>query len=118
MSRKTDVDPGAGYRLLEDGERVVNGDEYYHSTREVWVKSEWQGRTVNPGSSTYRRKAGCHPARCDAGATLENPPLGLRPRAVADAERLAEVTTAIHRYIADDRPIPAAWVAEFIELSK
>jgi hypothetical protein len=43
---------------------------------------------------------------------LEKPPLGLRPKYIADACRAREVLEAIDRYMAAGKPVPAEWVDE------
>ena len=45
------------------------------------------------------------------------PPLGLRPRTIADRERFMEVSKAIYRYFNTTQlPIPIEWVEEWNEL--
>lgn len=46
------------------------------------------------------------------------PPLGLRPRFIADEDRLHEVESAIARYQDADKPIPAEWLSEAEELRR
>jgi hypothetical protein len=42
----------------------------------------------------------------------DRPPLGLRPKHIADACRAREVLEAIDRYMAAGKPVPAEWVDE------
>lgn len=44
---------------------------------------------------------------------IEKPPIGLRPKYIADEQRHNEVKEAIHRYINNNRPIPAEWIEEY-----
>ena len=46
------------------------------------------------------------------------PPLGLRPKKFADAERFTEVCGAISRYYNDEIEIPIEWVEEYNQLVK
>lgn len=46
----------------------------------------------------------------------ERPPLGLRPRIIADEQRLQEIKEAIMRFMAADRSIPQEWLDEYNEL--
>lgn len=43
---------------------------------------------------------------------LEKPPLGLRPKYIADAMRAREILEAIDRYISAHKPVPAEWIDE------
>lgn len=44
------------------------------------------------------------------------PPLGLRPRWLAEEQRLIEVACATDRYLESGKPIPLAWVDEMVSL--
>lgn len=44
------------------------------------------------------------------------PPLGLRPRWVADEARFCEIHSAIGRYIEARKAVPREWLEEMIEL--
>lgn len=46
------------------------------------------------------------------------PPLGLRPRWIARADRRAEVREAMDRYAAVDKPIPLEWLEELLDLEQ
>lgn len=46
------------------------------------------------------------------------PPIGLRPKNIADLDRLEEVAAAIHRYREALRPLPIEWVEEYNALSE
>lgn len=46
------------------------------------------------------------------------PPLGLRPRYVAEAGREGEIVSAIMRYLSAGYPLPDEWIAEYNELAK
>jgi hypothetical protein len=55
------VDPGEGWRLLEDGEVIRDGDEFHfcYATRGEWIKSASYGLIVgSPSTATgvYRRR--------------------------------------------------------------
>lgn len=50
--------------------------------------------------------------------TATKPPLGLVPRFVRDAQRMAEIQAAVNRYMDVGRPIPGEWIAEYNELAK
>lgn len=45
------------------------------------------------------------------------PPLGLRPRYIADAARMTEVRGVIMRYVGAGILLPAEWIAEYNELA-
>lgn len=47
----------------------------------------------------------------------ERPPLGLRPRIIAEEQRLQEIKEAIMRFMTANREIPQEWVAEYNELA-
>ena len=44
------------------------------------------------------------------------PPLGIAPKYIWDAQRKAEICSAINRCIADDYPIHVEWIEEYNEL--
>jgi DNA-directed RNA polymerase subunit RPC12/RpoP len=46
------------------------------------------------------------------------PPLGLRPRYIADAQRLQEISLAMLRYIGAAYIIPKEWLEEYKEISE
>lgn len=52
-----------------------------------------------------------------SGLSGPKPPLGLRPRFIADEERLSEVAGAIDRYGKAGRPVPIEWLAEYDEMA-
>lgn len=54
-------------------------------------------------------------ARLDVSKT--RPPLGLRPRHIADAMRLQEIAEAIGRYIEANKGIPLEWIDEYNEIA-
>jgi len=43
----------------------------------------------------------------------EKPPLGLKPKSIADEERHDEVCQAIIRYMTSKKPIPDKWLKEY-----
>lgn len=45
------------------------------------------------------------------------PPLGLRPRHIAEAQRMDEIKDAVRRYMDAGLPLPAEWIAEYNELA-
>lgn len=62
----TGPDPGEGWRLLEVGELVQKGDEYYSAFSEEWVESDnWRTSvTVKPATAAilgYRRRVSSTP---------------------------------------------------------
>lgn len=48
--------------------------------------------------------------------TQDKPPLGLRPRLIADEERIKEIQDAINRYMTAKKLIPDEWIKEYGEL--
>ena len=46
------------------------------------------------------------------------PPLGLRPRYIAEAQRRVEIQAAVMRYMDAGYPLPDEWIAEYNELAK
>jgi len=44
--------------------------------------------------------------------TKEKPPLGLRPKWLADSERVKEIREAISRYWDAGKKVPEAWIEE------
>lgn len=46
----------------------------------------------------------------------KKPPIGLRPRWIAEEERLKEIAAACRRYHKDEVPIPQHWIYEMVEL--
>lgn len=49
--------------------------------------------------------------------TITPPPLGIRPRFVADSQRINEITEGINRYLKVRHPIPLEWIEEYNELT-
>lgn len=47
---------------------------------------------------------------------LEKPPLGLRPKFVANLCRIEEISAAMQRYADVDKPIPIEWIDELVDL--
>lgn len=47
----------------------------------------------------------------------ERPPLGLRPRHIADKQRQIEIADAITRYVDAGYKIPLIWIDEYNELA-
>lgn len=47
----------------------------------------------------------------------DRPPLGLRPRFVANSLRVQEIAETMHRYARANATIPAEWVEELAELT-
>jgi hypothetical protein len=50
--------------------------------------------------------------------TATRPPLGLVPRFVCDAHRMAEIQAAVNRFMDVGRPVPIEWIAEYNELAR
>ncbi len=48
--------------------------------------------------------------------TIQKPPIGLRPRFIADELRVAEILQAVMNYGIYHRPIPDEWLEELREL--
>lgn len=46
---------------------------------------------------------------------LSKPPLGCRPRWIAEESRLSEVASAVSRYLDAGKPVPTEWVEEMID---
>lgn len=44
------------------------------------------------------------------------PPLGLRPKYIADAMRAREILEAIDRYLSAGKKVPAEWIEELNDL--
>lgn len=56
------------------------------------------------------------PSDCSASAPeLSKPPLGCRPRWIAEEIRLIEVASAVSRYLDAGKPVPTEWVEEMID---
>ena len=49
---------------------------------------------------------------------MEKPPLGIKPRWLHRAERIADIVDALWRYSIDGKPIPAEWVFELNDILK
>jgi hypothetical protein len=47
---------------------------------------------------------------------FEKPPLGLRPKHIADAMRAREILEALDRYVAVHKPVPVEWIDELRSL--
>lgn len=47
---------------------------------------------------------------------FEKPPLGLRPKYIADAMRAREILEALDRYVAVHKPVPVEWIDELRSL--
>ena len=50
------------------------------------------------------------------GETVKKPPLGIKPRAIWEKERIDEILKAMKRYSDADVRIPAEWVDELYKL--
>ena len=50
-------------------------------------------------------------------ACADKPPLGLRPRHIAETQRMEEINTAISRYLEKGEVIPKEWIEELQELN-
>jgi hypothetical protein len=46
----------------------------------------------------------------------EKPPIGLKPRSIHNQERGLEISAAVHRYIAANKPVPREWLLELCDL--
>jgi hypothetical protein len=46
-------DPGAGYRRVEVGELLADGDEYFNPHLDVWVKTGARGYKVGDNGESY-----------------------------------------------------------------
>lgn len=49
---------------------------------------------------------------------IDKPPIGLTPRRIHNRRRLTAIEEAIDRYTKVSKPIPAEWIAEYIDLAK
>ena len=60
------------------------------------------------------------PVRCSAWSDINSPtskhPLGLRPRWIAEEQRLIEVASAVSRYLDAGKTVPASWLEELVHL--
>ena len=55
-------DPGEGYRLLEDDEKVVEGDEFFSMTRQRWIAANnWATDGNQSEYFAYRRRIETQP---------------------------------------------------------
>ena len=45
------------------------------------------------------------------------PPLGLAPKWIRNLERAHEILEAMQRYVEARKPIPQAWLDEFVEVA-
>jgi hypothetical protein len=52
----------------------------------------------------------------DIKAPITKPPLGLRPRWIAEEQRLIEVASAASRYLDAGKTVPPPWIEEMIHL--
>lgn len=50
--------------------------------------------------------------------THVKPPLGLRPRYIADEHRMNEIRCAVRRYMDAGLALPCEWIAEYNEIAK
>lgn len=100
-------DPGDGYRRVNIGEVFVDGDEFWDGPNGWQPRNLALGQVCEPHHYDTRRKC----------AESEKPPLGLKPKYVAHAERRLEVEQAIRRFIKHELDIPHEWVAEYLELA-
>lgn len=50
------IDPGKGYRLLEVGEVIREGDEFWSSSDKKWFPTNHEGQTVKSYNCHRRRK--------------------------------------------------------------
>lgn len=46
------------------------------------------------------------------------PPLGLKPRYIAEAQRMDDIKDAVKRYMDAGNPLSNEWIAEYNELAK
>lgn len=56
------------------------------------------------------------PTRCPPMHTVK-PPLGLRPRHIAEQQRTQEIISAMARYAVDGVSIPVEWITELADLN-
>lgn len=47
----------------------------------------------------------------------EVPPLGLRPRHIAEQQRMMEIVEAMQRYVAEHKHMPVEWLCELSDLN-
>ena len=56
------IDPGEGYRLLEPGEKVIEGDEFFSTAKREWLTSEnWTTGGAQSEYFAYRRRIEIQP---------------------------------------------------------
>ena len=53
-----------------------------------------------------------------SAARTNKPPLGLRPKFIADRHRMIEIFEAILRYVDADKKVPKKWIKELNVLIK
>jgi len=47
----------------------------------------------------------------------DKPPTGLKPKWMADEQRMVEISVAITQYMGSCKPIPKEWLAEYNKLA-
>ena len=76
------------------------------------------GRDLNVSFPRERFQRDTHCICCGGRLSDIKPPLGLRPRRVADHARYIEICEAISRYYNAGEQIPVEWIEEYNELAK
>lgn len=56
--------------------------------------------------------------QCCESLKLQMPPIGLRPKHIAQSQRLQEIEEAMTRYLQAHKMIPGEWLVEYHELWK
>lgn len=112
---KDPIDPGEGYRLIEEGEIMRAGDEYFGYSETWEVISECATATVN---RPWTPKLYCpmRPVRrkieTPAHEPVIKPPLGVVPGYVWAQHRAADLLAAMTRYVDAGEKIPLGWLNE------
>ena len=111
------IDPGPGYRLLEVGEIIQKGDDYF-ARGARWTPMQGTSSIGHPWSEDnfrpFRRKIEAEPAPIDHTPEPEyiKPPLGLCPEYVWASNRAADILAAMTRYVDAGEKMPSEWLIE------
>ena len=108
------VDNGTVNEIADDcvREAVIEYYEKYLKDEECVAELEESEEYFNINGKTYCLK------QTKVIDKDQRPPLGLKPRFVADEQRMEEITEAIQRYKDAGYQIPSEWIAEYKEIAK
>lgn len=75
---------------------------------------------VEDGGAAHISKCDCEIMPTEVGiespATVEQPPLGLRPKHIADQQRTEEILDAMLRYVSRGKIVPVEWQNELWDI--